>query len=345
MATKAASVRDKVLARLRNDENGLRSRGAAMVVDTLFARPVAELVDGDEVARLVIEALTAPNATRLVQRHVHPGRARWTAHVKQTGELPKDFVSAATLAKLEALTVSAKLPKGAWANDAVDATLVRQLLAPVLQDTLVNFASRLPLPGMGGHAPEPEPKRSTSSTLGFLGSRMKAEVEKRAGGLVDVGRSIVGGLSAEVESRMQQLARDFSMSAQTDMRSAFEARLKSDEGKAIVAKLRAQIFRKAISTPLHVFDADTQRLPWDDLLALAGEIAEHNAARPVVRAWIADEVKALLAIEAGRTLGELLEEAGLAATARAMLVPRVDTHAAQVVASDAFAEWLGDLVG
>ena len=66
---------------------------------------------------------------------------------------------------------------------------------------------------------------------------------------------------------------------------------------------------------------------------------------PVVRAWIAEEVKALLAIEAGRTLGELLEEAGLAATARAMLVPRVDTHAAQVVATDAFAEWLGDLVG
>jgi len=341
------TTHEKVLSRLRDDSGGLRRRGVEIALDTLLDRELATLFDPAELARLAVQMMTADNANRLVDRHVHAGRARWTTHVKATGEKPSDFISAATMPKLEKIVSEAKLPKGDWARDAVDPTLLRQLLAPIIQDTLVSFASRLPLPGLGGSS-SPEPEKKAQSTagaaLGFLGSRMKAEVEKRAGGILDAGKSIVGGLTSEVEHKMQSIARDFSMSAQTEIKNAFESRLRSAEGKQILGKLRLQLLKKAMSTKLAEFDADTQRLPWKELLGLAGEIAAHNATRPEVPAWIEGEVKALLEIEAGRTLRMLLDEAGMLDAVRESLLTHVNVHAEQVVKTDAFAAWLSDLL-
>ena len=55
-------------------------------------------------------------------------------------------------------------------------------------------------------------------------------------------------------------------------------------------------------------------------------------------------MKALLEIEAGRTLRMLLEEAGMLNAVRESLLTHVNVHAEQVVKTDAFAAWLSDLL-
>ena len=81
-------------------------------------------------------------------------------------------------------------------------------------------------------------------------------------------------------------------------------------------------------------------MPLDDLYALLGPIAEHNAERSLFVAGLHDEIDELLEIDGERTGRELLEEAGLLEHVRAQAVAQVDEHSAALFGSDAFAAWV-----
>jgi hypothetical protein len=348
MSLSAATRRS--LERLSAADSTHRRQLATLIAAQLLDTRIDAMVQLDPLLDMVMAAVTAPNAARLIERHVGPGRQRFTSHVIRTGDRPSDLVSPALMPRIEEIVKKARLPKGKWAQDAVDTAALRQLFAPVIQDTLLNFAKRLPIPGVtssgagGGHSSASQLGSSVAGGFGFLRDKVKAEVEKRAGGLVDAAREKLGELNAEVERKFQMVAREFSTTAQADIEAAVASRLKSDEGKALLGRIRLQVFKKFMATAIHELDADTNRLPWDDILAIAPEVAAWAIQRPNVKTLLRTEITAILAVEGARTLRELLDEAGITEHVERWLTEQTDGQIQRLAATDAFGVWLNELL-
>ncbi|MGE3668687.1 MAG: hypothetical protein AB7K71_03480, partial [Polyangiaceae bacterium] len=130
------------------DDPRLR-QGVAVAVDALLELPLEELVDLKRVSALVLVALGGETASLLVDEHVTPGWFRQLERFDEGDEAVGSLMSDASWEALEAQLSSLRIPQGKWAREIVDAKLLRELLAPVMQSTLQNFAKRLPGVGLG----------------------------------------------------------------------------------------------------------------------------------------------------------------------------------------------------
>ncbi len=115
-----------------------------------------------------------------------------------------------------------------WLKGAVDPDDIRQLVAPVIQQMLLRFASKLPIPGFSGGSGGGG--GGGGSGLGGLVGMIGKQVQKSAGQLAEAGKSV-----------MNSVARDFSRTATTEFRAALAVRMKSDEGKKIVLRIRERV--------------------------------------------------------------------------------------------------------
>jgi hypothetical protein len=345
----AAALRARIVGALVAEGSAPRAQCVTLVVDFLLDRPVRELVDVDAVADIVAAGLARDVAARLMERHVVPAIERHDRRVRESGETLGDHLPDDVRARLVTLLAGADGPRAAWARGAVDPALVRRLLAPVLQEVLLGFARKLP--GLGGDGGSGEAHDDAGrggggagALLGGVAGRLKRGVERRAERLVDVGRTVLGGLGAELERQVQTAARDFSQGAVAGLRDAVRARLKSPEGRETMAALRRQVLERLLATPLHDLHDDLARLPLRELAALVPDVAQHDATRAGVRAALREEVAAAVAVYAGDTARAWFAEAGLAETVRASLCARGDTLAAGLFGGDRFAAWLDALL-
>jgi hypothetical protein len=337
----------KLLAALHATENGLAARGARQVVDELMERPLRSFVGSvDEVERLVLAAWTSENVARVAARQVRPGLERYRAGFAATGETPGAWMDDALRGRLASIVASAKPPRMRWARKAVDPALVRRLFAPVVQDTLIGFAKRLPLPGTGGGgaggSTSAGSARLSSAASGLLGigRSLKAQVEKRAEPLLETGKSLLGGVGAEFEARIQTAARDFSEGALSGIRDAVRDRLASDEGREIEREIRQQVLATILDTPISELLDDVDRMPLDAIDAWVADWAELAAKGERLPPIVRREIEALLASEGDRTLGELLEESGVRAQAVDLLVARVEAQLAENEPTDGMVAWV-----
>lgn len=318
----------------------LREQLATLLVDQLLSTTLGALVDVDETVNLIVSAAAGPNVQRAVTRHVQPSRDRLVAHWKKTRERPADLLGADLRLRVERLVASSPTPRAAWAKNAVDPSLVRQLFAPIVQDTLMSFARKLPLPGIGGDSGG----GGGSSMLGGIAGRFKAEVKNRAESFAEKGKSLLGGLGAQVEAQIQGVARDFSQGATNEIRGAIEARLKSPEGVEIAAKIRMQALKRLLETPMIELWKDMEYQPLAEIDALSAPIAEYNRVRGPVQELLEGEVRAMLALEGERTLRELLDENGLLDEVTRILLERFSSQTRALVSSAGFVTWVGALL-
>jgi len=333
----------RIVAALTAPRSALRMRGTSVLLDAVLSEPVASFVDVDALITVAREAATGPNTTRMVERHVRPGWERYVARCEANGEKVGDLIPTEARRRISRLLTDHKPPRAAWTKDLVDPKLFRQLLAPVVQQMLLNFAKGLPLPGLGGSPIGSGASAARTSMFGIR-DKLKAEVEKRAEKVVEAGRSVLGGLSAEVERQLQTAAKDFSESASREFRVALEERLRSDDGRRLVSQIVSQALDGLWRTTLHDLNKDVDALPWDDIWAVAPLLAEHNRGRDPVEEALRAELQALLAVDGQRTLRELLDEAGLLdVTVRAVLA-QADPIAQRMFASHAFRGWLDELL-
>lgn len=344
MATKKADApqSERIVKALTARKSPLRDQAVSVFLDFVLDQPFATWLDTDDAVELVVAAATGPNAALYVERHVRPGWDRHVARCEESGDTLGNAIPHDVKKRIVRLLTTTRPPRGAWARDAVDPKLVRELFAPVLQDFLLGFARRLPIPGIAGGGGGGEGGGSRS---GFgLRSMLKETVEKRAGAFVEAGKSVLGGLSAEVERQIQSAARDFSESAGRDLRAALVKRLESVEGRRLLTDIVTQAVDHALATPLSAMNEDVNALPWDDIWALVPPIVEHNRDRdPVVEA-VRAEIAAALEVDGERSLRDLLEEAGTLDLTVAKVLDRADGIAKALFASDGFAGWLDALL-
>ncbi len=90
--------------------------------------------------------------------------------------------------------------------------------------------------------------------------------------------------------------------------------------------------------------ATVEPIPWADVKKLAAAFAEHAHGTARFAAVLREEIAAALAVVGARSVGELLEEAGLRDRVRADLLAHGEPIAKRFFAAPAFAHWLGELL-
>ena len=332
--------RDRIVAALTADDSALRTKGVDMLLDFVLDVPLAEWVDADDLARIVVEGTTGDNAGRFADKHLAVGRARWRERFEASGETPRDLLGPAASEDLHRIIADAPMPKAKWSKGMVDPKLVQKLVAPVVQDTLISFAKNLPIPGVGGGGGETSDRGRGGGSMFGIRKRLKAEAER----LAEKGRDALGELGAELERQIKNAARDFSENASTEFRRAMQNRVKSPEGKKLVAEIREQIVETVLDTPIHALAADLDTVPDADLVALAAPIADHNRDREAFANAVKAEIQAALELEGESTGRTWLTEQGQLDDVRAAASKQLDPLARAFFGADAFAGWLDDML-
>ncbi|MEZ4370255.1 MAG: hypothetical protein R3B07_05490 [Polyangiaceae bacterium] len=328
-----ASRLKQLLDGLCTEDDPRLRQGVAVAVDALLELPLEELVDLKRASALVLVALGGETASLLVDEHVTPGWFRQLERFDEDDQAVGSLMSDASWAALEEQLSSLRIPQGKWAQEIVDAKLLRELLAPVVQSTLQSFAKRLPGVGLGtGIA------AAGGSALSGLARGLKSRVGEGAKGISDVGKSVVGGL----EGRIQKSVNDFSRTAQDEFRAAMIERLKSDDGQALLKRMR----QHALTSIREVKVAEMMR-DIEDVRSMAAELApdvlRHNARGAALSQAVQLEIDAFLEHEGGRPLRELLEETSVASEAREALIERGQRMARHLLTHAAVREFLESL--
>lgn len=330
----------RIVRLLSAEDSPLRRGAAELVVDHALELRLGALIDAEELAALYVAALTRENVERAIERHVLPGIGRVRGLLRAAGEQVGDAVPEPVRARIEALAAKPDGPRGAWMRGALDPAKLRELLAPALAQTLLEFVRELPLAGGMADAAGAGGREGRPGLAAGLVGRLGREVQKNTERLVNVGRSVAGGLGVDLERRVQESARDFSQGAVARLQRALRERAASPEGAALLAELSRNVVRHVMATPVETILHDLDRLPLEAAVRLAPATIEHTLARELGRRALEGELRAFVAVEGTRSLRELLAEAGLLARVRERAIERADEAATGLFASPAFADWL-----
>jgi len=330
----------KILAALRAEASPPRRSGVTLVIAFVLARPLRDFIDRDGLNQLVTDSLHVEGIVRVLRDRAPKA---WNRHVRRSRDqsLPVGSVfPEAVRTRLREVIAATPPPPGRWARDAVDPVLVRKLVAPALQDLLLAFTRRLPVPGLGA---------GESAWPGFgmvtgLGTRVREEIERRAGQVADAGLAVLDGLGIDLERQIEAVTREFSQTAERDFREALARRIETPEGRALLGEIQGQVLDRLLAARFDELHEDVESLPWAELAELATPAFDHLRRQPFVERALQAEIDAWLAADGSRPLRELLDTVGLLAPVREHAIARADSLARELFASDAFERWLAELL-
>jgi hypothetical protein len=154
----------------------------------------------------------------------------------------------------------------------------------------------------------------------------------------------MGGLGAEVERRLSAAARDFSDTAAHAFRESLLERLHSDEGRELLGQILAGLTDHVLRTRFADLQADVDVMPMAEVFDLVPDLVAFAARTGFVQEIVERELAEWMQQQGDRALGELLQEYGLVAELRPMLVQRVEAVAAGLAATSGFSAWLTTLL-
>lgn len=333
------ALRDRLLEKLSADDSATRRALVRISIDHALDRRLDEILEPDAVVRVIVDVLTEPNAMLLMTKHLRPGWDRHLARVTASGELVGEAIPEDTKERILSIADHAGKPDGAWTHGIVDSHLLKQLLAPVLQETLLSFTKRLPIPGIGGGG-----GGAAAAKVGALGGALFGGLAGQASKVLDVGKAVAGGIGAEMEKKMKDAAKDFANDAMDDLRGALRARLTSDEGKKILAELVSHGYDRVAKVKVADVMKDADVLPRAEVDALVARVAAHNGRRTALRAVIKEEVAAFFGVEGGKTVRQLAHELEVSNAVLALFEAHADDIAKGFFRNPAFVEWLDELL-
>lgn len=309
----------RILQKLTGDDPAARAALVKAAVDHAMQQPMASVVDRDSLVKLAQAAATEANTALLLSTHGRPAFERQKARSAANGEKVGDLLPPDTEQRVGRMLDDVRLPEAAWAKGLVDPKLVNKLVAPVLQQTLLTFAKRLPIPGMNPDA---------TGAANALGGALLGGLGGLAGGagkLFDVGKSVVGGLSAEVEKKMQAVAKDFAENASDNLRDQLRQRIESDEGKKLVREIVLGVVTKIRDVKVAEVLKDADVVPAADIDGLVAAVVGHNRARSAIAEVLRAEIDAAVLAEGSMTFGAWLDRAGIRAAVVEALEAKSDT--------------------
>lgn len=292
-------------------DDAFRREGVALVVDAFLARSFRELVDVSALVELLQTAVSEASVADAIERHAGPGLRRLAELEGNVG----DLIPEASREQIEATIAATRFPPLAWAKDVVDPELFARLLAPVLSEWLMQFVTRLP--GVGGLA-------------GAFAKRMRKRSSSEDG----------APESSAVGDRLKKLTVDFSKSTLGSLREALRTRLRSEEGREIVAEIRRQAFHNTMDVPLDAWIVELRDLPWARVAELAPAFAERWIRQELALTIVRAEIAAF--VEAEGTLGEMAERLGVLPDVRAYLRVQGEALLETLLENPRFVAWIAD---
>ena len=322
---------ERIRAVLAEQGSEPRRELAQLAFDAVVALPIGDLIDREALRESIRAGLTRDNADRIGARHVLPAIERVALALRGRPETVRDLLSEQGTRELRALVQAGKGPRYGFMRGAIDGDDLRRLIAPVVQQMLQQFTARLPIPGLAGAAGS-----SSGGGMGSFGGivgRIGKQVQRSAGQLADVGRSMFGSV-----------IREFSESATSDFRAALKERLKSTEGQRIIADMRERFVSHLLAVKADDVVQDLMHLPRTEIAALVSTVLDHQRELPLFQAIYTREFEAVLAEVAPRPARELLRELGAFEGTREQIVATVDRAIAATVESADFGPWLERLL-
>jgi hypothetical protein len=308
----------------------LRDELLGMGFDALAAQPLSILFGHPELAGLIVRSMDRGNVELVTQRHVLPAVARVQARLSRSHEELKDFLPKDAQDSLRALVAHGKGPRFAWLRGAVDPGDLQKLISPIVQQVLTSFVAKLPIPGLSGSGRAETPSTrppSSGGLVGMIGKQVARGASQLAGGL-----------------GLQQIVRDFSQSAALEIRQAVIDRLKSDEGRAILARIRARVLDRILHTKATRIVDDLLRVSPSEVARIAEGAVSHTRELQLFRDILEGELRATLEQLGTRSLADVLAEAHLLEPVRGLALAAVEPAIVDLVKTDGFAQWLEKLL-
>jgi hypothetical protein len=315
-----------------------RAELVALSFDTFTSLPLSAWLADPALAELLIAALREATVERVLERHALPFVARVRARMHEQTEPTRAALPAGAEQRLNQIVAQASGPRFSWLKGALDGADVRELLAPVVQAVLLQFATKLP--AVAGLNPQGAAGAALGGFVGLLGK----QVQKTARDLAEVGKNVMGGLSGEFERRMQGFARDFTQTAMLEFRAALIERLGSEEGRAILVRMRKRLIQHILDTPQSEIADDLGSAPFAELACWAPDVVVHVRERDWFGELLRGEVQAVLETVGARSADDLLREAGIEVAARELALRTFDGALEALFSSASFASWLERLL-
>jgi hypothetical protein len=320
--------RSRIQALLAADTSPLRAELLRMGFDALAAQPLSTIVGHEELAGLIVQGMARENVERITRRHVLPAVVRVEKRLASADEKVGDLLPADSVATLRALVASGKGPRFAWLRGAIDPRDLQELIAPVVQQVLTSFVSKLPIPRLSGSGGT---SGGSTGGLGGLVGKIGKQVSKSAS-------QFAGGLG------LQQLVRDFSQSAAVEVRGAIVDRLRSVEGRKIMRRIRDRVLDHVLKVQASEVVDDFLRVSPLEVGRISEGAVSHVRDLPFFRDILVGEIQAVLAELGTRPLRDVLDEMGLLEGVRTLALGAVEPGLVELVRSDAFGDWLDRLL-
>jgi hypothetical protein len=321
--------RSRIQSLLAAEASPLRDDLLRMGFDALVAQPLSTLVGHPDLANLILGGLSLENATRITEHHVLPAVARVQERLAKTTDTVGDLLPAEATATLRTLVASGRGPRFAWLKGAIDPADLQKLIGPIVQQVLTSFVSKMTSGSSksrdddDGDEERPRGGRGLGGLVGKIGKQVSKGASQLAGGL-----------------GLQQLVRDASESAAVEVRVAIVERLRSDEGREILKRIRARVLDRVLAARTTVVVDDFLRLPPQEVGRIGQGAVAHVKDHGFFRDILAGEIQAVLTELGARSLHDVLAEMGQLEAFRKVATGAVEPGLVALIKTDGFGDWL-----
>ncbi|MFZ5467827.1 MAG: hypothetical protein ACOZIN_00200 [Myxococcota bacterium] len=328
--------RAELLRRLQDDSPGAPlERLCELIVEDALGRSVEELLPFPEVARIVREALSG----WLASERALPALEAALSNVAEA--LTADRRTLAQVLPSEGIDAAAKLLARPYSPDrgVVLALLqpepVRALVRELALNIVLDFGRRLGAPLADSRV---------AKGLGGLAKFAAEQAKSRTGSLGAIASGMVGAVSEEMERQLDKRAAEFVDAALSGILQRIAEELSNPSRAANQAALRVAMLEGVLGLTVEQLGHELQRLDVPGGARIVREAATKWLSREESQATLEAAVETLLGRAAKRTPGEMLDQHGLLASARAFGKEALQRRLSAFVQSPAFADWLADLL-
>jgi hypothetical protein len=324
------TVLERFVVRLRGEGPGSAAKLASLLVDGVLGKPLGEVIDSAFLAhavRDVFVALTASDAAtqRIVDR-VGRAASRLSADRRAFGAVVPGSIAegARDLARLPATPSREALTK------LLDREPVRRLLRLQMIDALAAFGRR---------AASPVAESSLARGIGGISKLALAPLGSRPSPLARVASAVSG----EVERQVERRATEFADTAVAGILAGIIEQVSDPARQDEQAAFRASL----VDGLLELTGVDVAEV-------VRGQTRERvEVLRAAFASWSTDPdfvadlqsiVDRLMAEDAARPLGDLLEELGIRAVVATHATASVERAVMDLIATPAFEQWLEQLL-
>ena len=325
-----------ILERLRaTGDDAPIARLARLAVERDLERPIRELVDPAFSAGVLRGALrtwvASDEAEGWILDRIEELRGWLAAQRRPLGDLVPPSLQAACT-ELAGRPFS---PDRGITLFLLDRPPVRELLRHLLVEELLAFGRKLRAPVM---------ENPLARGLGGLG-RMASERARTSGAFAAMASQMVGAVSDELERQLDRRAGEFADAALSRVLQRLGDLLCDPSRAEEQAELRRALLRGVFELDTAELARELERSQPAVVSAIVRRGFEAWLERDETEGEIAAAIEAVFAAEADHPLREVLARLGLLEGFLAFALPLAESRMRGLVETEAFAEWLDEVVG